>query len=182
MINLLPPEKKEEIRNERNWKISLILSVNLIAVFVCLGLVLFLINIFLSSKIDFQNIIYQEKEKDFNSLKTQTLSQNLEIFNQTFSRLDSFYQNQFRATKTLESVSRDIPTGIYLTNLLINPKKEVEITECVLTGFSANRDALLKFKENLEKKEEIKDVYFPTSSWVKATDINFTINFKIKWQ
>ena len=69
-----------------------------------------------------------------------------------------------------------------LTNLLINPKKEEKTIESVLTGFSLNRDILLKFKEDLEKKEEIKDVYFPTSSWIKATDINFTINFKIKWQ
>jgi Tfp pilus assembly protein PilN len=182
MINLLPPIKKQELAREKNWKISLILSINLIAVVVCFCLILLFINILLSVKIDFQEIVYQQSEKQFSSPKIQTLSDNLKTLNQTFFRLDSFYQKQFRATKTLEEISANVPAQIVLTNLLINPKEKDKTIECVLTGFAPTREVLLKFKDGLEGNQDFQEIYFPTSSWIKSTDINFTVNFKMKWQ
>ena len=182
MINLLPPNKKQELAAEKSWKISLILSINLIAVAVCFCLIFFLVNILLSMKIDSQKIIYQQSEKQFSSPKIQALSNNLKILNQTFSRLDNFYQKQFRAAKTLEKISANIPAQISLTNLLINPKEKEKTIECILTGFAPTREVLLKFKDDLENNQDFQEIYFPTSSWIKSTDINFTVNFKIKWQ
>lgn len=182
MINLLPLKNKEEISGEKNWKIALILSINLLLIVFSFSLILYSINVYISGKIEYQEIIYQQTKQEFNSPETQTLIQNLQAFNQTFDRLDYFYQEQFRTINNLKIISENIPPEIYLTNLLINPKKEEKITECVLTGFSPNRQTLLEFKEKLEKNENFQEIYFPSAIWLKSTDMDFTINFKIKWQ
>ena len=183
MINLLSSKNKEELLQEENWKVVMILGINILVIFVCFVFILYSINIFISGEINSQKIIYEQREKEFKTLPMQTLQQNLITFNEILSRLDSFYQHRFNATKILEEISETIPSEIYLTNLSINPKtvKEKEV-ECILVGFSSAREDLLLFKENLEKKEIFEEVYFPPANWVKPTDINFRVTFKIKWQ
>ena len=178
MINLLPPQNKEELLQEENWKIVMILGINILVILVCFSLILYAINIFVSGEINSQKIIYEQKEEEFKTLPMQTLQQNLITFNEILSRLDFFYQNRFDATEILEEISGTIFPEIYLTNLSINQKEKT--TEYVLAGFSPTREVLLKFKENLEKKENFEEVYFPPASWVKPTDINFTVNFNVQ--
>jgi len=182
MINLLPSQNKKELLQEENWKIIMILGIDILVILVCFSLILYSINIFISGEINFQKIIYEQREKEFEIPQMQTLQQGLITFNKTLSQLDSFYQSRFKATEILEEISEIIPSGIYLTNLSINPKtvKEKEI-EYTLAGFSPTRENLLLFKENLEKKETFEEVYFSPANWLKPIDINFTVNFKIKW-
>ena len=184
MINLLPRQNKEELSQEANWKIVMILGIDILAIFICLSLILYTINIFVSGEINSQKIIYEQRKKEFETPQMQTLQQSLITFNETLSLLDSFYQGRFKATKILEEISKTTPSGIYLTNLSISPKTvEEKKAECVLAGFSPTREDLILFKENLEREETIfEEVYFPPANWLKPTDINFTINFKIKWQ
>lgn len=180
MINLLPPQNKEELLQEERWKVVMILGINLLVIFVCFSLILYTINIFLSAEINSQKIIYEQREKEFKIPQMQFLQQNLITFNETISQLDFFYQGRFKTTKILEEISQILPSGIYLTNLSIN--RDEKTIECALAGFSPTREVLLKFKENLEKRENFQEVYFPLASWAKPTNINFTVNFNIKWQ
>lgn len=181
MINLLPPQSKEELRKEENWKIVMILGINVLLVLVCFSLILYSINLFISGETRAQKILYQEREKEFQTPQMQSLQKNLTTFNLTLSQLDSFYGSQFSATEILEEISETIPSGIYLTNLSITPKSGKErLIECTLAGFSPTRETLLRFKENLEKKEGFEGVSFPPVSWVKQNDISFTVNFRIK--
>lgn len=181
MINLLPPKNKEELLREGNWKVIMILGIDVIAIFICFSLILYSINVFISGEIKAQKIIYEQREKEFKSPRTRDLQENLITFNKTLSQLDSFYKSQFKAAKILEGISEAIPSGIYLTNLSVNPKIGKEkITEYIIFGFSLDRGVLLKFKENLEKKEIFEEVYFPPADWVKPANINFMVNFKTR--
>ena len=108
------------------------------------------------------------------------------ISNQTFSKLKSFYQNQTYLTEILEKISETLPEQVYLTNLSFifqlegEKNQEKQVIKVNLFGFSKTRDILLEFKKNLEVRETFKEIYFPPSNWIKATDINFNITFKIK--
>lgn len=159
----------------------MILGIDILLILVCFSLILYSIDIFISGETKVQKILYEEREKELKNPRTQTLQTNLIVLNQTLSWLQSFYENQFKVTKILEEISETVPSRVYLTNLSINPKIEKEkITEYTLAGFSPTREILLKFKENLEKKEIFEEIYFPPANWVKPADINFTVTFKLK--
>jgi len=181
MINLLPPKEKEEILQEENWKLLMILGMILLFFLISLLLILFSIKIFIAGEVEAQKILFVEREKEFKNTQMQNLQNNLTAFNKKLSQLDSFYQNQSNSSEILEEISKTLPPGVYLNNLSIIPQggKEGGFA-CNLSGFSPNREILLQFKDNLEKATQFQDIYFPSSSWVKATDINFTISFKVK--
>ncbi len=181
MINLLPPQNKEEILQEENWKLLMILGMHLLFFFISLLLILFSVKIFITGEVDVQKILFAEREKEFKNTQMQNLEANLTTFNTNLNQLDSFYQSQLNLTEILEKISKTLPVQIYLTNLSIIPQgRKGEMINCSLSGFSPDREILLQFKENLEKETQFQDIYFPPSSWVKAMDINFTISFNVK--
>jgi len=182
MINLLPPQNKKILKQEKVWKILMILSFDLFLGLVCFILILVIFYFFIVGEINYERIVYEQREKEIDVLKMRELEQNLIAFNKIFSSLDNFYQNRFKAAETIVQITKLVPPEIYLTNVSINPKKDTEkMVECILSGFAPRRESLLDFKENLESRNNFKEIYFPPADWVKPTDINFTVNFKILW-
>ena len=187
MINLLPPQQKEELLEEEKYKLVLILGILFLIFFISLILILFSIEIFISGEIEAQKILLSGEEKKIKESQIQNLEEKINISNQTLSKLNLFYQNQLNLTEILEKISGTLPSGTYLTNLnfsLLTAPAEGEtqkyLAQIALAGFSPTREILLELKENLEKEEPFGEIYFPPSIWVKPTDINFSVNFKIK--
>jgi len=179
MINLLPLKEKKEIQQEETFRLVLILGILFLIFLICFSLILTSINIVLYGEAEAQKILYEQREKEFETPEMQTLQKNLTSFNQTISQLDSFYSNQTNLTESLEKISQTLPSGAYLTNLLISSKKE-RGWDCSLIGFSPVRETLLEFKANLEAEESFKEVSFPQVNWVEPKDIDFSVNFEIK--
>ena len=177
MINLLPPKNKEELLQEKNWKQVMLLGFLAFFVLVSFSLILATINIFLTGEVETQKILYQQRSKELESPKMQELKKGLTSFNQTLSRLDSFYDEQFSLSEVMEEISETLPLGTYLGNLSIIPGKKGERKiSCTLSGFSPTRDTLLKLKENLEKKNNIEEIYFPPANWVQPKNVNFSVS------
>ena len=173
MINLLPPQYKAELKEEENWKLTLILSILFLIFLVCSALILFSIKASISGQVEAQKILLLQEEKKFEESQIQNLEEKITVSNQALLKLNSFYQSQTTSTEILEKISETLPTGVYLTILNFNP------AQISLFGFSPNREILLEFKQNLEKEQTFGEIYFPPSSWVKPTDIDFSVNFKI---
>ncbi len=181
MINLLPPKEKEEILQEKNWKLLMILGMLLLFFLISLLLILFSIKIFVTGEVEVQKILFAEREKEFKNTQMQNLQNNLTAFNKKLSQLDSFYQNQSNFSEILEEISKTLPPGVYLNNSsIISQGGKNEGSKCSISGFSPSRQILLVLKDNLEKEKNFQEVYFPPSDWVKPADINFTISFKVK--
>ncbi len=178
MINLLPPENKKELIQEENWKLIMILGILILVFLISLFLILFSIKIFISGEVEVQKIIFNEREIEFKNSQMQLLQEEVITVNEKLSGLDKFYKNQRELTEIFEKISKILPSEIYLTNLsLASQPKPVSFN---LTGFSPNRETLLKFKENLEKEGTFSEINFPASSWMEPVNINFTATFKIK--
>ena len=178
MINLLPPKNKEELLQEKNWKQITLLGFLAFFVLVSFFLILATINIFLAGEVETQKILYQQRSKELESPRMQELKKGLVRFNQTLSRLGSFYDEQFSLSEVFEKISETLPQGTYLSNLSIVPdKKGEQKISCTLSGFSPTRNILLKFKENLEKKDNIEEIYFPPANWVQSENVNFSVSF-----
>ena len=161
----------------------MILGILALFFFICLSLILLSVKIFVFGETEAQKILVEQKEKELLAPQMQTLQQNLTNFNRTLFQLESFYQNQFKITKTLEEISAVFPSGVYLTNLSVNPQVKKEGGWQIsynISGFSPDREKLLELKENLEKEGSFQEIYFPPVSWMKIANINFTATFKSK--
>ena len=180
MINLLPPEQKEEIFSRERLSSVLVLGILFFSFLVSLFLILFSIKISLLGDLEVQRTLLEEREKEISS--NQEMKEIIENSNLTFSKLDSFYQKRLDLTQVLEKISKLLPSGTYLINFNFNrpQKKEGFLAQISLSGFSESREVLFSFKGNLEKEAEFAEVYFPPENWVKPSDINFTVTFKLK--
>ena len=176
MINLLPPQQKEELLREEKWKLTLILGIISLIFFLCLSLILFSVKIYISGKLESQKILLEIEEKKFKTSEIQDFQKKITLLNQNLSKLDSFYQGQLDLTKILEKISTTLPPGIYLNSF----SWQKENSQIGLSGFSSLRGNLFELKKNLEKEKDFEEIYFPPSNWVKPKDINFNVTFKVK--
>lgn len=173
MINLLPPQYKEELKQEEHWKIILILGIVILAFLVCFCLILFSIKIHISGEITAQKIFIEMKEKEYKMSETSNLEKEVLLLNQSFFELTSFYKEQIGLTKILEKIAQILPSESYLTGFNFN------LSRVSLSGFSPTREILVTFKENLEKQEIFTEIYFPSSNWVNPVDIDFSATLLI---
>ncbi|MDD5144649.1 MAG: hypothetical protein PHW72_00740 [Candidatus Pacebacteria bacterium] len=177
MINLLPQLKKEELRQEENWKLIIVLGIFALFFLISLSLIFFSIENYILGESKVQKIILSQKEKEFENSNIKDLNEKLINFNQTVSRLDYFYGNQKKIGDILSKISETVPLGVVINNLSLGLKSK-KFT-CGISGSSPNRELLLEFKENLEENESFKDINFPPGSWVESKDIDFALSFSV---
>lgn len=146
----------------------------------CLVLILLSLKIYIGGRVEEQKILFQQEER-LKTPESQDFEENIKTANQNLLKLNSFYQNQIRMTPLIEQIAEILPPDVYLNDLSFCPSTEKEYKFLVsLTGFSRSREALFEFKENLQAQENFASISVPLVSWVKPTDINFNLNFKIK--
>jgi Tfp pilus assembly protein PilN len=175
MINLLPPNQKEELKQEENFKLALIWGIIISAFLVSLALILFSIKISLLADLDAQEFFIEQEEKKLESPEMQELKTEIKKYNLVLSKLETFYRSQPDLTSILAKISSAFPEETYLTSFSFDSRT----SQVSLTGFSPNDEILLQFKENLEKTEGLKEIVFPDDTWLQDTDINFLVTFKI---
>jgi len=174
MINLLSPQQKRELLEEERFRLILILGILFLVFLILLSLILLSINIYILGQAEFQKILASSEKKEFPQ-RFKTLKEELTLINQDLSKVDSFYQSQFQLTEFLKRISEIIPEGVYLKSFSYQ-KGNSQIT---FSGFSPTVGALVDFKDNLEKQKDFKEIRFPPAVWIKLTDIDFEVNFKI---
>lgn len=180
MINLLPPQEKETILREEKKRLTTILWFLFFVFLFCLILILFSVESYLGGQVGAQKIIIAQQEEEFNNPETQAIKEKINATNLMLAKLGVFYKNQTNFSKILEDISETMPEGIHLTNLSVSrsaaDKMAVQIS---LSGLSSTREILFNFKKNLEGRPEFKEINFPSSNWVKPTDVNFNVSFKM---
>ncbi len=178
MINLLPSQQKEEILQEEKKRLISILGILILIFLICLALILFSIKIFISSQVGIQKTILNQREKELEVSRIQSLEEEIKTNNAILLKLNSFYQKQINLLEVLEKIVITLPSEIYLTNLSFNKTQDEEsFSQISLSGSAPTREILLEFKQNLESEEIFKEPSFPPSTWVEPTDINFSVNF-----
>lgn len=180
MINLLPLREKKENEQEENWKIVLVLGILVLVFLFSLSLILFSIKVYISREVAAQKILFEQKETELKTPQARQFEEKIKQSNLILAELKSFYQQAPYLTEVIERISKALPQDVYLTNLSLDsqPLERREL-QCRLLGFSPSREALVEFKENLEKDNNFKNVYFPPINWVKPIDIDFSVTFQI---
>lgn len=182
MINLLPPQEKENIQGEKKLRMILNSGILFLVFLISFSLILLAIKIIISSQVEIQSIILERGESEFQKSQIKEFQKIIDSSNETISELNSFYRREIDFTYILEEISRTLPEKTHLINIFFSSQTDKDgerILNCNLSGFSSTREILLQFKKNLENEDNFKEVYFPPSNWIAPNDINFSINFKI---
>jgi len=176
MINLLPQSEQKNITIEKDKKIALILEVLVLVFFTCFILILLSIFIYIKSYAKAENIILEQRRKEFENSEIKEFTDNVKSANNDFVILSNFYQEQKSSVEVLKKISNTLSQEIYLITLSYN-RNEFQV---ILAGFSETRSALLDFKNNLEKESDFEGIFFPPSTWLESEDISFNVRFYIK--
>jgi len=176
MTNLLPLEAKENLLKEKKIKEIIILGSVVFLSLVCLSLVLLVVKVSLESRLLFEKAILAHREKEFQSSEIKKLEERAISLNKMLSEIDSFYQRKIHLVDTFEKLSAITPEGILLTSI----SYQKGTRGISLSGFSPDRETLLKFKEMFEQEKSLTDIYFPASNWINPREIDFLVNFKIR--
>ena len=180
MINLLPPKEKEILRIERNKNLIIVLSYVVIISLICLALVLFSLKLYILEDVNYQKYALQNAEKEYKTSEFLAVKENIIKYNKDLTSVSSFYQNSLYLSdmlKTILSVQR--PSGLYFTNIDMKRGKEAKKISVIISGKSDSRDNLLDFKKNIESNGKIKNVNFPLNSWIKPSNITFSLTLEI---
>lgn len=179
MINLLPQTQKEKLKEEKEKRILvhwliLILFFNLTLSFSLLSL-----KIFLSEKLKKEKLELENQEK---ILKLEGKNEILET-NKLVSELLNFEKEHKEVSKALNKIFQILPPEIQINSVSISKttldkKTKKEGFQIILSGFSPERQSLLRLKSILE--ENFIQVSFPTQVWVKEKEIDFSVNFLTK--
>jgi Tfp pilus assembly protein PilN len=181
MINLLPKIQFEELEKEKRVKIVLILGIISFSVLLAFSLILFSIKIISENKLEVQNIIFQQRGRELEIEKIKDKEKEIKKYNLLFSNLLDFYQNQKDIVEILEKIASLLPENSYLKSFKFKLLTEKDfIGEVSLTGFSPDRESLIKIKENIENEKSFSDLNFPVSNWASQYNIDFSLSFKVK--
>lgn len=134
-------------------------------------------------KADIQTKQAEIEEKNRVILLNQHIEEEIKQHNSSLSQLSSFYQKNIYLVPVLKKINILLPSGIYLDNLgfnLVKGQNEEKTRRVSLSGLSSSREKLIEFKTNLEKESQFLNVSFSPASWVKPTDVNFSVMFTLQ--
>jgi len=172
--NLLPPQIKNELHQEKIKKVIIIFGLLILVFFFSLSLVLFATKVYISQKVEAEKIFLDSEKRQSETSEFRALKEKVTFANKNLSQLESFYQEKFSLLEVFEKISHTLPPQIYLTNFFY----QESASQVSISGFAPQKEILVELKNNLE--EEFSDVNFPLQVWTKSTDIDFQVNFKIK--
>lgn len=180
MINLLPPQEKQNLLGEKNWKISMVLGVTLLTFLVSFILILVSINFSISTQAASEKAILDSRKADFNKTDAQDLKDKISKANKDLTDLDAFYKQTVGFTDFLIKISSLLPEKNYLENVSISPVGKNNSYKVSLSAKAPLIEDVIKFNDNLKKDQTISNIVFPRDTWLKKSDIVFKVDFQIE--
>lgn len=206
MINLLPPQDKNEFKKEIIFKkISIILFFH----FICLLILIFalsLISAFFTQQTEIVKEQAVQQEQQAQSAQFQMYKADAAGFNDTLNKLEVFWRGQVLTSDFLEKFLPLISSNVHLKSLSfkMSSKKITLATPAVLQkaagedsaqtaesepaaqiifgavrveGVIDSREGLYEFKKSLEGQKEFQEIVFAPASWAHAKFPDFSLNF-----
>ena len=174
IINLLPPERREDIEEKKKMrliaKIGMMAFLAIICCVVFLWMCLFIIEIQIDSAKEQRELLasgkYKEIEDARNFIEEYYVKTNL---------VEKKIIQQKKHSLVLAEMEKVIgKKEIYLKQILL------EGQNFSISGFSLSRDDLMMLKEEIEKSDYFYEIESPISNFTSNRDIEFSFKGKIK--
>lgn len=173
MINLLPQDRQDALRR-RDWsKIAAAIGILVCAGLAAFVLMLLAVKNFYQSKLNSEQIAIDAKKNEMEIFNVDAIDKQVSYNNKLIGEISDFYARQVKINSIIDKIAVSMPPSLSLYKLVYYSDK-VE-----LAGYAPERDSLVRFKNNLEACPEFININFPSSNWLAAKDINFTVNFAI---
>jgi len=173
-INLIPPYRKEEIKEAKKLKLVLRLELGISMVILVFFSFLFGLSYILEMN---YKIISKNPESEKNQGQYEKISNyEKEFENVNLEALDilSLEKDQLYWSNILLEMSGSVFSGIDITGL---STKDYAV---FLSGKADSRDNLMKFKEKLESNRCFYEINLPLSNLVSKDNIDFQMDLKTR--
>lgn len=186
MINLLPAIYKEELKREERIHLVFILMALIILFLISLSLLLFATRIYLAGQIQAQEVILEAQREGFQ--EHRPVKEQIQSINLNISNVSAFYEQKTGVSEVLSRISSALPSGFYLTSFrYIGPGTVFQgqnqagkgMGQISVNGFAPTRDALLLFRDTLERDALFVRVVFPQSNLETRENINFSFSAEL---
>lgn len=174
LINLLPPEKKEELKNLRF--IGVIIRFGIATVSAMAVLLIFLF--FCLKAITIQKVSLEREVGRFKENDSYKKTREVQDFFREYSKRATKVKKGFKAKNEYWAVINEInsimPEDINLREF------NLKNGNLVLRGMAQSRQSLLVFKDRLEENEFFEKVKSPISNFVANENVDFEFEVKMK--
>lgn len=173
--NLLPIDDKKLVRLEEARRLILFFAGGLVVVFVVGSILLSpsFLPLFLERK-ELERSLRLEEEAG-RALRVAGTMARLRDLRSAISSVKLFLGRSGGASKILEEFWQQSRDGISLSNVTLKKSGEA-----ILTGTAQKRSDLLRFEKNLRDSGKFQDLSSPFSNIVRESNINFTLQGKLK--
>lgn len=175
MINLIPQKEKKELELELIFQKLFSLLLFTFFGFCFLILILAALRVLIINQTGAVEDLVRAKQTELSASDFQEFQETIKETNQYIAQVRNFWQSQFLIAPLLENLSFLKPNSIYFNNLSFT--KTYPTNQVSISGFAQTRGALFYFKQNLETESSFDGVYFTPTSWVKPTDVDFSLSF-----
>ena len=185
MINLLPQKAKQELQQERRFRLLLILLFMFTVALVCFALMLGVIKAYVAGSLFVQESKIAFLQERFS--KDNPVLAEIQAFNTTTAQISRFIKSSRSISSILESLGEILPNGMYITAFDYDPPKiqvqggETQQVQARISvvGFAKTREALFAFRESIERHPLFSELSFPALNWVLPQDIRFSFQINI---
>jgi Tfp pilus assembly protein PilN len=175
LINLLPPQRRREIKNLR--LIGIVLKIGTMALFALFVLASFsyacLYFIGIEEKSLDQEIVRFKQTQSYR--ETQEAQDSLREYNKISRKVKNGLKKQKKYWDIIYEINSTVPNDVVLTNFMVSEEGIVS-----LKGLAYTRDDFLAFKAGLEESELLTNLKSPISNLVMDKDVNFEFTAEIK--
>ena len=183
-INLLPETEKKEVKLEKVCQETVILLGLILIALLFFIFILISLKFYLTEKVNSLEEIVLERENELRTSQVLESKKRIVTLNQNLSKVQRFWQEELSIIPLFEKVISLTPQSIYFTGFsyqkrVQEEKKEKKVfAEIHISGWAETREELFNFKKELEKEKEFKEVRFAPTSWVKPTNLDFSLSLK----
>lgn len=173
-LDLLPQEKKEEIKKRKIFlkvvKQEILFSIPIVSFI----LILVTINIALGIRLASleESLSLGSSGKEYKEL--QSYEDKFSEINSKTSSISKMQKEHLNWLGVFYKINNVIPDNVYLSDLASNNYK------ISLIGKSKTREELIKFQENIRSEDCFSNINVPLSSLVSKENLEFQIDFEIK--
>lgn len=167
-INLLPPEKKQEMQSAFVFAYvqSLLVVVLLLTCIVSGTLV--------STRLMLMNTLSGlSSSAGPDTDEFTSVSQDIRDINAYIDSLEKLQKNRVAWSSVIDEIVDLLPTGVTLSRITLNPEGKI-----VLTGVAVHRDDVLQLENQLKNSGSFEDVKSPLSNILQRDDVKFEFEFQ----
>lgn len=175
-INLLPEKEKTEIKYTLRYRFIILFSIWFFICFLLFISILIFSNFYLSFQI---NSLGKELTVEKNFLKRKKvydLENVSQEINQKLLKIEKIKKESRPIYDIFKSLALNLKNETKLKNIYYSSSQK----KINLTGFALSRNDLLNLKDDLEKNKYFSSVNLPIYFLAQKTDINFSLNLKLK--